>query len=61
MPEDPVDIARKMIGGRVDDRLIEMLRKAEERIRFVKPDGDLRSTQTIASIIAIWEATGGAA
>jgi hypothetical protein len=59
MPEEYTTIAERMLGHAPDDRLLAMLSTAAARVRVAnyRHDSDLRSTQVIASIIAIWEAT----
>lgn len=59
---DYIEIAEKMLGVPSDvplnGRLARMLHLAGERVRRVNDDhAALRSTQVMAAIIAVWEAT----
>ncbi len=52
------DIACKMLGHEPCDALTRMLNKASERVRLANDEhADLRSSQVVAAIIAIWETT----
>lgn len=57
-PSEPLyrSYAKTMLGVReIPESLEEKLRVAEELVHAVKPHGCLSSTQTIATIIMIWE------
>lgn len=47
-PNDPIDV------DSIPSDLEMSLKETEQRIKLIRPDGGLRSTQVIASIIQQW-------